>query len=163
MADAGDIYAQMGRNLANSIGDITDQMDTYHKEHVKYDQQYQLAEALSRMEITPQGQITQIDPANPDKTLQPILDKKALASFQTNNHEQMVKNAAALEAVNRMGTNLLQHGAASLRSSQIQDASLSGQRTQQIINQDTEMFPLDVEAKKASTAHIKKITEDEGK
>ena len=92
----------IGQGLASMGDSIASGMLQYHREHQAYDQQAQLAEALSRLGINAQGQITQIDPENKDKTVQPIIDKKALETFQTKSHEGQVKATGALEAINRI-------------------------------------------------------------
>lgn len=82
-------------------------MARYHQEHVAYDQQAQIADALSRVGINAQGNLTAIDPNNPDKTLQPVIDPKALDMFKAANHDQQVRVTGGLEALNRIGMAVL--------------------------------------------------------
>jgi hypothetical protein len=93
--DIGTGLASFGQNMASAMAD-------YHKKHVAYDEQLQLAQALSRIGINPQGQITTIDPENKDKSITPIIDKKAYDQFITATQQGRERNAGAIEAMNRM-------------------------------------------------------------
>jgi len=156
MADAGDIYFRALSGIGNNLADA---MQQYHREHQAYDQQASIADALSRLGVDPQGRITQIDPESKDKSIQPIVDPKAFEIYRTANHAQQQRNLGAMEAINRIGMAATQHAI----SARIEDASLSGQRTKQIMSQSETTFPLDVAQKKATTAHIEKLTNEEGK
>jgi hypothetical protein len=54
-------------------------------------------------------------------------------------------------------------GLARAQGAAIEDASLSGQRTRQIMEQQNQSFPLELEHRKEQTKHLKKITEDADK
>lgn len=125
MADAGDIWFRALSGVGNNIADS---MQQYHKEHQVYDQQSGIADVLSRMGVNQQGQLTPIDPNNPDKTIQPVVDKKALELYQSNNHAQQQKNLGAIEALNRIGMNLAGQTLGPLRQAQLKQAQLATQR-----------------------------------
>jgi len=119
--DIGQGLALMGNSIANG-------MQQYHKEHENYDQQMQLADALSRLGINQQGQITPIDPTNKDKTVQPIIDSKALQTFQTASHDGQVKATGALEAINRIALHGLAPVVGQIGQEQLKAHQLANQR-----------------------------------
>ncbi len=125
MADAGSIWLHALSGLGNNIADS---MQQYHKEHVTYDQQAQMAEAFSRLGINEQGQLTAIDPNAKDKSIQPLLDPKAVQMFTTNNATQRAKAIGALEALNRIGMHLADQTVGPLRQAQLKNAQLDNQR-----------------------------------
>ncbi len=127
MADPGAIYAALGANLGNQIGDA---MQQYHKEHQTYDQQLGLADALSRIGVSPTGQLTSaIGPdGKPIKDIQPLLDSKAVDLYRTNAHGQQMKNLGAMEALNRIGVNALGQTAGQLGQAHLQAARQANQR-----------------------------------
>ncbi len=125
MSDAGSIWFHALSGIGNNIADSIQQ---YHKDHQAYDEQAKMAEALSRLGVNAQGQITPIDPNSKDKSIQPIIDPKALEIYQTNNHSQQMKNRGALEALNRIGMHMLDQTAGPLRQAQIKNAQLDNQR-----------------------------------
>lgn len=124
-ADAGLIWLHALSGLGNNIADS---MQAYHKEYTAYDQQNQFATALSRLGVNAQGNITPIDPNNKDKTIQPIIDPKALEMFQTNNASQRAKATGALEALNRMGMSVANQTVGPLRQQQLKAAQQSAER-----------------------------------
>jgi hypothetical protein len=132
-SDAGLIWLHALSGVGNNIADA---MQQYHKEHQAYDQQSQIADALSRIGINPQGQLTSIDPANPDKTIQPVIDQKAAQLFQTNVHDQQVKNTGAMEAINRIGLHMIGTSATAASQLKLQqarmDSPLNQARTQNV-------------------------------
>lgn len=134
MSDAGSIWFHALSGLGNNIADS---MQQYHKEHQAYDQQAGIADALSRFGVDPQGRITQIDPNNPDKSIQPIIDKKASELFMTTNHAQQQKNLGAMEALNHIGLNVLGQTAGPLRQAQLKEAQLATQRVPSTIGDQT--------------------------
>jgi hypothetical protein len=124
-SDAGLIWLHALSGVGNNIADA---MQQYHKEHTAYDQQSQLADAMSRLGLNQQGQITPIDPNNPDKTIQPIIDPKAVQLFQTNNHDQQVKNTGAMEALSRIGMHVISQTAGPAAQARLKEAQLATQR-----------------------------------
>jgi hypothetical protein len=156
MADPGSYYAQAGQNLGN---DIQDAMQQYHKEHVAYDQQDQLATTLSRLGIDATGNPTVAVDAEgkPVQGVTPIIDPKALATFKTGLSNKRAAATGSLEALNR----LLLTTTGKAIASKIEDASLSGQATKQRMTQQDIMFPLEVAGKKASTEREQQIIEQE--
>jgi len=83
---------------------------------------------MSRLGLNQQGQITPIDPNNPDKTIQPIIDPKAVQLFQTNNHDQQVKNTGAMEALSRIGMHVISQTAGPAAQARLKEAQLATQR-----------------------------------
>jgi hypothetical protein len=134
MADAGYIWLNALSGLGNNIAES---MQQYHKEHLAYDQQAQMAQAMSRLGVTSDGRITAIDPENPDKTIQPLVDKKASEMFLSNNHAQQQKNLGAMEALNRIGMNMAQQTVGPLRQAQLKEAQLATQRVPATIGNQT--------------------------
>jgi sulfur carrier protein ThiS len=132
MADAGTIYYNALSGMGN---DIARGMMYYHQQHVQYDQQRQLADALSRIGISPQGSIVPIqqdEKGNPvDKTIRPIIDPKSLELFQARNQRERVAAIGGLNALNRLGTQLI--GKAMTQA--LSDQGLTGQLKQQRIQQ----------------------------
>ena len=118
----------LGQGLASFGNSLGEAMLDYHKQHQQYDQQMQLAEALSRLGVNQQGQITQIDPNSKDKSIQSIVDPKALQMFQTKSHEGQVKAAGALEAINRMAIHGLAPVIGQLGQEQLKAHQLANQR-----------------------------------
>lgn len=111
MADAGDIYARMGQNLGKTIAEA---MGQYHKEHVAYDKQYQLAQALAQIGIDPKtGQTASImdEMGKKRADIQPLMDTKALDLITKNASHGRAGAAGALEAVNRITLGIAQHAA----------------------------------------------------
>ncbi len=102
MADAGSIYYSALSGLGNNIADA---MNQYHKEHQAYDQQMQLADALSRMGVNEQGRpVSLVDQVGkPIKGVTPLIDKNSLESFRTNSHSEQMKSLGALQAINHLG------------------------------------------------------------
>lgn len=107
MSDAGSIYY----NTLSGIGnDIAQSMYQVHREHQAYDQQYGMAEALSRIGIDSSGRIVPIVPdekGKTDKSIQPIVDPKALEMFKTGNRREWARSAGQLEILSRLGTSFL--------------------------------------------------------
>lgn len=125
----------IGTGLASFGQSIAEAGNEYHKQHVAYDQQLQLAQALSRIGISQNGQITTIDPENKDKSITPIIDKKAYEQFVTTSASGRERAKGSLEAINRIGANLLQHAAIAqmqsntpLGKEQLKSAQLANER-----------------------------------
>lgn len=107
MADAGSLYYNALSGMGN---DIAQSMYQVHKQHQAYDEQYGQAEALSRIGIDPAGRIVPIMPdekGKVDKSIQPILDPKALEMFKTGNRREWARSAGQLEVLTRLGTSFL--------------------------------------------------------
>jgi len=106
----GGYGAAAGRDLYGGISsfgnDIQRAMMYYHQQHVQYDQQMQLATALSRLGINQQGAIVPMatdEKGKPlDKNIRQIIDPQALQMFQAGNQQQRVQATGALNALNRV-------------------------------------------------------------
>lgn len=173
MADAGYIWLNALSGLGNNIAES---MQQYHKEHLAYDQQAQMAQAMSRLGVTSDGRITAIDPENPDKTIQPLVDKKASEMFLSNNHAQQQKNLGAMEALNRIGMNMAQQTVGPLRQAQLKHAQLDAQRYDvqvgdqtipatagQAIQNDLEQQRIDLAKQPKGLSEMQKFRQQEAK
>lgn len=132
MADAGDIWFRALSGVGNNIADS---MQQYHKEHQAYDQQAGIAQAMSRLGVNQQGQITTIDPENPDKTIQPLVDKKASEMFLSNNHAQQQKNLGAMEALNRIGMSIASQSVGPMQAAKLQQERAQATLYQKAVDQ----------------------------
>jgi hypothetical protein len=108
MPDAGTNYY----NALSGVGDdIARSMIYYHQKHVQYDQQMQLANALSRLGVDQSGRIVpiQMDEKGKavDKNVQSIIDPKALDSFRAGNQRERERSIGGLDAINRLLTQQL--------------------------------------------------------
>lgn len=162
-----DPYANMGNSIAEGILNVLPIMDKYHKEHVGYDQQMQLADALSRLGINEQGQITTLDSETKGgPKIQPIIDPKALDTFRTKSHEGQVKAAGALEAINRMAVHGLgpvigQMGQEQLKAQRLQNQRINVQAGGNVypVSPTTALNAVVEEPERAArTEHIKEQT-----
>lgn len=118
----------IGQGLASFGQSILQAGNEYHKQHVAYDEQFQLAQALSRLGINQQGQITPIDPENKDKSIQPIIDPKALQMFTANNAQQRAKVQGSLEAINRIAAHGIAQVIGPMGQERLKAAQLENQR-----------------------------------
>jgi len=121
---AGENY----RRALSGVGeDVARAMIYYHQQHVKYDQSSQLADALSRLGVTPDGRIAPVQTDEKgkvvDKSVRPIIDPKSLQMFQAANQSQRVKATGALEALGKLGIQQLGKAMSEARS----DQGLTGQ------------------------------------
>lgn len=102
----GSGVGSMYHNALAGVGnDIARAMMYYHAQHQIYNQQMGVANALSRIGVGPQGNLTNAfdQDGNPIKGVNPIIDKNALQQFQTNNHAGQIQATGALQALNRLG------------------------------------------------------------
>jgi hypothetical protein len=103
MADAGSIYYDA---LSGVGDDIARSMIYYHQKHQEYDKQLGVANALSRIGVDQEGRIVPIEPdakGKVDKSIQPILDPKAVEMFSAGNRRDWARSAGALDALTRLG------------------------------------------------------------
>jgi hypothetical protein len=106
----------------------------YHQQHVRYDQQYGVADALSRLGVSKEGTIVPIQQdqnGKPDKSIQPIIDPKALQLFQARTQSERIRASGALDALNRIGAKQLERA---LSDPQGLTDALKGQRIQQSVS-----------------------------
>ncbi len=100
----------IGQGLASFGNNIADAMDEYHKRHQAYDQQMSIAQALSQVGITPDGQITSVAAGEQSgQKVKPVIDPKALEMFQARNQHERDLNLGALHALGQVGSTFLQH------------------------------------------------------
>lgn len=154
MADAGTNYA----NALSGIGDdIANAMYQYHREHQAHDTAYGVADALSRIGIDKTtGQPVQVQfdekgkPVNAEN-IQMFGNPRAIEAYKSFNRQNAAASEGALNAISR----LVASGLTRAQASAIEDASLSGQRTKQVIEQEKQMFPIEMDERKARTAETK--------
>lgn len=128
MADAGSNWY---RALSGVGVDIANSMDQYHKRHVGYTEALQNADALSKIGIDASGRPVQMqfdEKGKPlDKTIQPLVDPKALEPFKNRTMSDWESSKTALDLLSRLGVGY----AAKASAAAIEDASVSGQATRQ--------------------------------
>jgi hypothetical protein len=150
MPNSGDYWSVNLRHLADSL---SDDINDYHKQHVQYDQQYQIGEALSRLGISDTGQLTPIDPNDPNsKSLQPIINPKALEPFQAKNNRERARLQGGIEALNRLGVGTAQR----LIAQKLDEQSIESRQAQ-------ELFPLKKTQEELQNKHLEKLIGDEDK
>lgn len=132
MPDAGSaLYA----GISGAGNDIARAMLYYHAQHQAYDQQYQIANALSRLGVSQDGTIVPIqmdEKGKPiDKTIKPIIDPKALEPYQARNQQERVRSIGALHALSEIGQRQINR----VLSQTLSDTGLTGQLKQERILQ----------------------------
>lgn len=157
MADAGSIYF----NALSGVGsDIANSMLEYHKEHQAHDQAYGVADALSRIGIdknTGQPVMLQFDEKGKPMNAENVIafgNPKAIEGFKNFNRQKAAANEGAMNALSR----IMASGLTRAQAAAIEDASLSGQHTKQVIDQERELFPIKKQHLQAETEHIRQAT-----
>jgi hypothetical protein len=107
MSEAGANYY---RGIADFGQGIAQAMEEYHKRHVAYDSAHGMADALSKVGIDKTGQVVplmdQQGKSVPD--VQPLLNPKSVELFQAKTASQRDQATGALQALSRVGINVLQ-------------------------------------------------------
>ena len=99
-----------GSSIEGLGDDIADAMQRYHKRHVQYDTALGIADVLTRIGVDKTGRpvvIPMDEKGQPDKSILPALDKKAVELYRTQNSRQWERSAGALEALSRIGVQYL--------------------------------------------------------
>ena len=148
-------------NFERGFSDLADGLIQAHREHQDYDEKLGNVKALQRLIWQdPTGQLVVNPPLDDkgkplNKDLKSPFNPQALQNYENYNRREAATKRGEMNALSRVLAAQVLSG--------IEDASLSGQRTKQIMQQQEQMFPLEMEAKKAGTAHVKKIVEDADK
>jgi len=136
--------ATIGSGISSFADSIAMAMGDYHKKHVAYDQADQLAQALSRIGVSEQGKLVQLndETGKAKKDVVPVIDSEAYDRFRTNVASKREAAAEGMNALSRIGLSTLATAQREQVQKMIDESGLSGEYKRAAIRHlDSESAP----------------------